>query len=99
MKDRIEKIGISGIRSFTALCSKIEGMLYLTIGEPDFDTPEPIKEAAKDALDKNLTHYPPALGLSELRTKIAAYESTLFNENITEDNIIITNGATEGLVL
>lgn len=99
MKNRIEKIGISGIRSFTALCSQIDDMLYLTIGEPDFDTPELIKTAAKDALDKNLTHYPPALGLTELRSRIAQYESTLFNEDIKTDNVIITNGATEGLVL
>lgn len=99
MKDRIKDIGISGIRSFTALASQIEGMLYLTIGEPDFDTPDLIKEAAKNALDKNLTHYPPALGVLELREKIAQYESDLFNEEISSDNIIITSGATEGLIL
>lgn len=99
MKERIEKIGISGIRSFTALCSGIPDMLYLTIGEPDFDTPDAIKDAAKDALDKNLTHYPPALGIHSLRERIAEYEASLFDEAITLDNIIITNGATEGLVL
>ncbi|HZJ87440.1 MAG TPA: aminotransferase class I/II-fold pyridoxal phosphate-dependent enzyme, partial [Erysipelothrix sp.] len=99
MKDRIKEIGISGIRSFTALCSTIDDMLYLTIGEPDFDTPELIKDAAKKALDQNLTHYPPALGIDALRERIAEYESSLFNENITKDNVIITNGATEGLVL
>ena len=99
MKERIKKIEISGIRSFTALCSKIDGMLYLTIGEPDLDTPHAIKEAAKDALDKNLTHYPPALGLTSLRKRIATFESELYGESITADNIIITNGATEGLVL
>lgn len=99
MKNRIENIGISGIRSFTALCSQMDDMLYLTIGEPDFDTPQAIKDAAKKALDDNKTHYPPALGLTSLREKIASYEATLFNEDISIDNVIITNGATEGLVL
>lgn len=99
MKNRIQDIKISGIRSFTAIASQIEDMRYLTIGEPDFDTPEIIKEAAKEALDQNLTHYPPALGIDALREKIAAYENTLFGESLTKDNIIITNGATEGLVL
>lgn len=99
MKNRIKEIGISGIRSFTALCSEIDDILYLTIGEPDFDTPELIKDAAKKALDANLTHYPPALGILSLREKIAEYEAGLYNEDITSDNIIITNGATEGLVL
>ena len=99
MKSRLENIGISGIRSFTALCSKIEGMVYLTIGEPDLDTPELIKDEAKLALDRNLTHYPPALGITSLRDSIARFESGLYGEDITLDNIIITNGATEGLVL
>ena len=99
MKNRIQDIKISGIRSFTAIASQIEDMRYLTIGEPDFDTPEIIKEAAKEALDQNLTHYPPALGIDALREKIAAYENTLFGESLKKDNIIITNGATEGLVL
>ena len=41
----------SGIRRFTALAKAEPGCLFLTIGEPDFSTPEPIKEATKTALD------------------------------------------------
>ncbi|MEI3037389.1 MAG: hypothetical protein V8T62_11030 [Oscillospiraceae bacterium] len=52
----------SGIRRFTALAKAEPGCLFLTIGEPDFSTPEPIKEATKTALDQNLTHYPPGAG-------------------------------------
>ena len=56
MKSKIKKIQISGIRSFTGLFKEDPQMLYLTIGEPDLDTPELIKAAAKKALDDNLTH-------------------------------------------
>ena len=52
----------SGIRKFAQLASQVEGCMSLTIGEPDFSTPEAIKEAAKAALDQNLTHYPPNAG-------------------------------------
>lgn len=99
MKSKIEKIKISGIRSFTGLFKDDPKMLYLTIGEPDLDTPSLIKEAAKKALDDNLTHYPPALGIAPLRERIAQYENDAFNDLLSSDNVIITSGATEGLVL
>ena len=46
-------------------------VVHLEIGEPDFDTPKHIKEAAVEALNKNLTHYTPTLGIPELRREIA----------------------------
>lgn len=99
MKDRISNIGISGIRSFTSLCAEIDDMLFLTIGEPDLDTPKEIKEAAKKALDNNETHYPPALGITPLRKRIAKHESELFDYKVDHEQVIITSGATEALVL
>lgn len=99
MKSRIKEIEISGIRSFTSLFKDMEDMLYLTIGEPDLDTPTLIKDAAKEALDKNYTHYPPALGTDRLRKAIINYENHQYNNNLNVDNVIVTNGATEGLVL
>lgn len=59
---RFAGLPASGIRRFTALAKAEPGCLFLTIGEPDFSTPEPIKEATKTALDQNLTHYPPERG-------------------------------------
>ncbi len=64
----------SGIRRFTALAKAEPGCLFLTIGEPDFSTPEPIKEATKTALDQNLTHYPPGAGELYLRERISRFE-------------------------
>jgi len=48
-----------------------EDVYDLSVGEPDFDTPAPIRQAAIDAIQKGFTRYPPNIGLSELRTAIA----------------------------
>ena len=50
-------------------------IIHLEIGEPDFDTPPHIKEAAKRALDAGATHYGPSAGLPELREAIARHVS------------------------
>ncbi|MCF8230057.1 MAG: aminotransferase class I/II-fold pyridoxal phosphate-dependent enzyme, partial [Bacteroidales bacterium] len=46
-------------------------VINLSIGEPDFNTPECIKQAAKEAIDNNFTHYTPVSGIAELRKAIA----------------------------
>ena len=99
MKSRIERLTLSGIRQFAARYQGHEDMVFLTIGEPDLDTPDAIKEAAMDSLNRNDTHYPPAIGNLELREAIAQYESQFNLKPYTEANVIITNGATEGLTL
>ncbi len=68
-------------------------MIHLEVGEPDFDTPEHIKEAAKKALDDNLTHYAPPQGLLELREAIAEDEKTRKGIDASPDNIVVTPGA------
>lgn len=99
MKHRIEALTLSGIRQFSARFQGREDMIFLTIGEPDLDTPEIIKQAAVDALTRNETHYPPAIGNLDLRDAIARYESQFNIHPYKTDNVIITNGATEGLTL
>ncbi len=61
----------SGIRIMFALADKIDGVVNLGIGQPDFDTPEHIREAAKTALDQGYTRYPPASGFEDLRVAVA----------------------------
>ena len=63
----LEKIEISLIRQFDQSISAIPGVLRLTLGEPDFTTPDHIKEAAKAAIDANQSHYTGMSGLLELR--------------------------------
>ena len=76
---KIEKIAVSSIRQFDAEASAIPGIIKLTLGEPDFNTPEHIKEAAKKAIDANLSHYTPNAGIPELREATAAYFNEKYN--------------------
>ena len=62
LNDAVVKVELSGIRQFTYLVRDTPGACALTIGEPDLNTPDAIKEAAKAALDDNDTHYPPGNG-------------------------------------
>lgn len=61
----------SGIRIMFELADEIPGIINLGIGQPDFDTPEHIREAAKQALDDGYTRYPPAKGFADLRQAIS----------------------------
>ncbi|MFB3786919.1 MAG: pyridoxal phosphate-dependent aminotransferase [bacterium] len=63
------------------------------LGEPDFDTPEHIKTAAKRALDENQTHYGPSAGLPELREAIAQYIQRTRRMSCDPDEIVVTPGA------
>jgi aspartate aminotransferase len=69
----------------------------LSVGEPDFDTPENIKDAAKDALDAGHTGYTPTSGIPELKTAIA---EKLHDDGLTqydEDNLMVTPGGKQAL--
>ncbi|MBQ3215419.1 MAG: aminotransferase class I/II-fold pyridoxal phosphate-dependent enzyme [Oscillospiraceae bacterium] len=86
----------SGIRRFTNMAKEVDGCVMLTIGEPDFATPEPIKAAAVAALAENQTHYAPNQGIAPLRQAIAAYE-TQRGMACTADQVLVTVGATGAL--
>lgn len=96
---RVREIQISGIRKFYNLVSsKYPNALSLTIGQPDFPTPEHIKEAGKMAIGLNKTVYTPNAGLLDLRKAISNYMSIKYNlEYSPEDEIIVTNGASEAI--
>ena len=96
MNENILKMKPSGIRRFTALAKATPGCKMLTIGEPDFDTPVPIREAAAEAMAAGLTHYAPNKGTDSLRKAIAEYE-TARGMDCTMDNILVTVGATGAL--
>ena len=93
----VEGIGVSDIRQFDAEVSSIPGIIKLTLGEPNFDTPEHIKEAAIQAIKDNHSHYTPNSGIPELRQAAAEYYNKKFNFNYTGDQVITTIGATEGI--
>jgi len=68
-------------------------IVHLEIGEPDFDTPSNIKEAAIKAMKAGYTHYVPAAGIPELRTAIAEYLSKSRGINLDPDEVVVTPGA------
>jgi aminotransferase len=88
----------SGIRKMFDLAEQYEDAIKLTVGEPNFDTPLNIKEAAKKAIDDGFTHYNPNAGLKELRQAVADnYKG--YSKEYTFENVIITVGALEALAL
>ncbi|QGP91981.1 Aspartate aminotransferase [Neomoorella glycerini] len=76
-----------------------EKIIHLEIGEPDFDTPEPIKEAARRALRDGDTHYTHSLGKPELREEIARYYLRKYGVSISPDQIIVTSGTSPAMLL
>ena len=68
-------------------------IVHLEIGEPDFDTPNNIKEAAIKALKAGYTHYVPASGIPELRTAIAEYLSKSRGIDVAPEEVVVTPGA------
>ena len=74
MNKEVLEAQLSGIRSFNQIALGIKDSLLLTLGEPDFDTPQEICDEAKKALDDKYTHYAPTIGYNDLIAKISEYE-------------------------
>ena len=86
----------SAIRVYSNLARQTPDCAMLTIGEPDFDTPETIKAAAIAALNANQTHYAPNQGTLALRQAVAEFETARGNRT-TADQVLITIGACHAL--
>jgi aspartate/methionine/tyrosine aminotransferase len=76
-----------------ALEKQGKNIIHLEIGEPDFDTPQNIKEAAVKALYSGYTHYVPAAGIPELREAIAEYVSKTRSIPVDPEEVVVTPGA------
>lgn len=79
------------------LADKGHDVINLSIGEPDFDTPEFIKEAAREAMDQNYTHYTPVNGFAELRKAIVQKLKRDNQLDYTENQIVVSTGAKHSL--
>lgn len=94
----LDKIEVSLIRQFDQSISDVPGIMKLTLGEPDFTTPEHVKEAAKAAIDANQSHYTGMAGLVALRQAAADFVKDKYHLTYNPDNeILVTIGATEAL--
>jgi (5-formylfuran-3-yl)methyl phosphate transaminase len=74
-------------------------IIHLEVGEPDFDAPECVKAAAKQALADNYTHYTHSLGLIELREAICRYYFDAYGVSVDPDQVVITSGTSPAIFL
>src|SRR6195952_3188288 len=79
------------------LRSKGVDVIDLSLGEPDFDTPAHIKEAAKKAVDENFSHYTPVAGYLDLREAICTKLKRDNNLDYKPENIIVSTGAKQSI--
>ncbi len=97
LAERMRDIGTETAFEAAARARALEAtgvdVIHLEIGEPDFDTPANIREAAKRALDAGWTHYGPALGLPQLRAAIAADSTARRGFAVDPGNVVVTPGA------
>ena len=89
----------STIREFSKLAAEKEGCIRLTLGEPEFDTPAPVGQALIASLENGDTHYIANNGAPALLERIARFEQEHNGLDITPEQIIVTAGATEGLMV
>ena len=95
--ERMSRLGTESAFEVLARAKALERqgkeIIHLEIGEPDFDTPAHIRDAAKRALDSGATHYGPAAGLPELREAIAKDVGATRNIPVAPEEIVVTPGA------
>ena len=96
LSKRQKRLGTETAFETLAKAKKLESMgkniVHLEIGEPDFDSPEYVINAAKKALDDGFTHYGPSAGQPELREAIAVHQSEFNGYSISPENVIVTPG-------
>lgn len=76
-----------------------ENVIHMEVGEPDFDTPGPIKQAAIEAIEQGRTKYTHSLGLIELRKAIAEYMAEEYSISIEPNQALVTSGTSNALFL
>jgi aminotransferase len=98
LNDRVRSMPPSGIRRFFDMLAEMKDVISLTIGEPDFTTPEPITRAAIASLEAGETHYTANGGMLELRELIAANLHDRYEVDYDpRTELVITVGASEGV--
>ncbi len=96
ISDRLAKIKPSGVRRIFDLARQMKNPINLSIGEPDFDIPEPLKEEGMEWIRRGFNKYTPTQGIPELRERIALH---LKQKGIHFEEVMVTAGVTGGLLL
>jgi aspartate/methionine/tyrosine aminotransferase len=96
LAERMSHIGTETAFEAAARARALEAtgrsVIHLEIGEPDFDTPASIREAAKRALDRGATHYTPTVGIPELRAAIATDATARKGFAVTPEHVVVVPG-------
>lgn len=96
--NNINKMPSSGIREFFDVANMMEDAISLGVGEPDFETPWHVREAAISSIEKGITSYSSNTGMMELRVAISDYlEEKIDTKYSPENQILVTVGASEGI--
>jgi aspartate aminotransferase/aminotransferase len=95
--ERMRHIESSGIRKVFELARSIKDPVNLSIGQPDFDVPEPVKAAAKSAIDRGANAYTLTQGIPELRQRLLADVQARYPRQ--ERDLVVTSGTSGALVL
>lgn len=97
---RVAGVPQSGIRKFFDIVQKMPEAISLGVGEPDFVTPWPIRDAAIESIEEGRTQYTSNWGLLSLRERIASYLKTRYGTSYDpKDEVLVTIGASEGIDL
>ncbi|MBM1151912.1 pyridoxal phosphate-dependent aminotransferase [Enterococcus durans] len=95
---RLKTVEISKIRNFDQQISSIPGIIKLTLGEPDFSTPEHVKQAGITAIEENYSHYTGMIGLPELCEAACAFQKKRYGLDYDpQTEVLTTVGATEAI--
>ena len=101
LSNRILNMAESETLAMTAKARELKAqgkdVISLSIGEPDFNTPETVKEAAKQAIDDNFTHYPPVPGYADLREAICKKFKRDNNLDFKPEQIVVSTGAKQSI--
>lgn len=101
VSDRIMQMAESETLAMTQAARELKAqgkdVISLSIGEPDFNTPDIVKEAAKKAIDDNFTHYPPVPGYADLREAISKKFKRDNNLDYKPEQIIVSTGAKQSI--
>lgn len=99
LSDRVKTIKPSGIRKFFDLANQMEDVVSLGVGEPDFDTPWHIRDAAIYSIESGKTTYTENPGMLALRKEICKYYKRHFDIRYEPDEVLVTVGGSEAIDL
>jgi aspartate aminotransferase len=102
LSDRVKSLSVSQTLAMAQKSRELKAkgidIISLSLGEPDFNTPDYIKEAAKKAIDENYSKYPPVPGYTDLREAISKKFKKENNLNYSPDQIIVSAGGKHSLI-